>query len=142
MQRTRLPARSDASRVSVMISLNDSQLGTVMAAAARVPHEKRAQFLERISAMLTFRGRGHFRDDDVAEVTQLALVGLVHESAAWCARKLRSLRCSIITVRLRRTRHRPIVGDKFRELCPKSADSGFRPFLDVCDFGARLDVGR
>ena len=51
-----------------------------MAAAARVPHEKRAQFLERISAMLTFRGR--VTDGDVDDVVGLALVGLVHESAA------------------------------------------------------------
>jgi hypothetical protein len=31
-----------------MISLNDTQLKTVMAAASQVPHEKRSQFLERI----------------------------------------------------------------------------------------------
>jgi hypothetical protein len=42
-----------------MISLNDSQLKTVMAAASHVPHEKRGQFLERIAAMLVLRGRGH-----------------------------------------------------------------------------------
>jgi hypothetical protein len=63
-----------------MISLNDTQLKTVMAAAARVPHEKRAQFLERISAMLTFRGR--VTDGDVAEITQLALAGLIQQPAA------------------------------------------------------------
>ena len=62
-----------------MISLNDMQLKAVMAAAARVPHEKRAQFLERISAMLTFRGR--VTDSDVGDVVELALVGLVRESA-------------------------------------------------------------
>jgi hypothetical protein len=63
-----------------MISLNDTQLKTVMAAAAQVPHEKRAQFLKRISAMLTFRGR--VTDGDVDDVVGLALVGLVQECAA------------------------------------------------------------
>ena len=63
--------------VQAVISLNDTQLKTVMASAARVPHEKRAQYLERISAMLTFRGR--VTDGDVDEVVELALVGLVHE---------------------------------------------------------------
>jgi hypothetical protein len=47
-----------------MISLNDAQLKVVMAAAEHVPHEKRAQFLERIAAMLKLRGR--FSDRDVA----------------------------------------------------------------------------
>jgi hypothetical protein len=65
-----------------MISLNDSQLRVVMAAASHVPHEKRSQFLERIAAMLVLRGRGHFNDDDVANVTALALTGLTHQSAA------------------------------------------------------------
>ena len=54
-----------------MISLNDAQLKTVMAAASHVPHEKRGQFLERIATMLRLRGRGHFGDSDVAEVAQL-----------------------------------------------------------------------
>lgn len=65
-----------------MISLNDAQLKVVMAAASQIPHEKRAQFLERIAAMLTLRGRGHFTDNDVADAVKLALVGMVHESAA------------------------------------------------------------
>jgi hypothetical protein len=30
--------------------------------------------------MLKLRGRGHFDDNDVAEVTALALNGMVHES--------------------------------------------------------------
>jgi hypothetical protein len=29
-------------------------------------------YLERVGAMLAFRGRGHFTDDDVAEVAKLA----------------------------------------------------------------------
>ncbi len=65
-----------------MISLSDKQLKTVMAAAADVPHEKRSQFLERIAAMLTLRGRGHFTDSDVDDAVRLALVGMVHASAA------------------------------------------------------------
>jgi hypothetical protein len=64
-----------------MIALSDAQLKAVMAAATSVPHEKRAQFLERIAATLQYRGRGHFRDDDVAEVAELALTGLVHPAA-------------------------------------------------------------
>lgn len=65
-----------------MISLNDAQLKVVMAAAAQVPHEKRAQFLERIVVILALRGRGHFSDGDVDDAVKRALVGLVHESAA------------------------------------------------------------
>ena len=37
-----------------MISLNDAQLKSVMAAAAQVPYEKRAQFLERIAPCWRF----------------------------------------------------------------------------------------
>ena len=65
-----------------MISLNDVQLKLVMASASHVPIEKRSQFLERIAAMLTLRGRGYFTDYDVGAAVKLALVGLVHESAA------------------------------------------------------------
>jgi hypothetical protein len=50
-----------------MILLNDAQAKFVKAAASHVPHEKRAQFFQRITAMLALRGRGHFDDDDVAE---------------------------------------------------------------------------
>ena len=58
-----------------MIPLSDAQLRIVKAAAAHVPPAKRTQFLERVSAMLQMRGRGHFSDDDVASVTALALTG-------------------------------------------------------------------
>jgi hypothetical protein len=44
-----------------MISLNDEQLKIVMAAAAGVPIDKRAQFLERIAAMLRSRPRPFHR---------------------------------------------------------------------------------
>ena len=59
-----------------MIGLN--QLGIVMNAARALPVEKRDLYLQRISAMLTLRGRGHYNDRDVMEVAQLALVGLAH----------------------------------------------------------------
>jgi hypothetical protein len=45
-----------------------------------VPVEKRDMFLQRIAAMLALRGRGRFTDIDVADVTQLALCGLVQQS--------------------------------------------------------------
>jgi hypothetical protein len=55
-----------------------------MAAARVLPVEKRDVFLQRIAAMLAVRGRGRFTDTDVADVTQLALAGLVQtaDSAA------------------------------------------------------------
>jgi hypothetical protein len=65
-----------------MISLSKAQLQIVRAAASHVPPVKRAQFLERVSAMLQMRGRGHFSDEDVASVTALALTGLAHQPAA------------------------------------------------------------
>ncbi|MGC2749125.1 MAG: hypothetical protein WA309_16925, partial [Pseudolabrys sp.] len=61
-----------------MIGLTSSQLRVVTSAAHTVPVEKRDLYLQRISAMLTLRGRGHFGDADVMEVAQLALVGLAH----------------------------------------------------------------
>jgi hypothetical protein len=65
-----------------MIALNDTQLKLLMAAAENIPHEKRAQFLERIAAMLKLRGRGHFNDDDVSEAVARALNGMTHQPAA------------------------------------------------------------
>jgi hypothetical protein len=44
--------------------------------------EKRDLYLQRIAAVLAVRGRGHFGDSDVADVTALALRGLVHTDAA------------------------------------------------------------
>ena len=63
-----------------MISLTDHQLSTVMAAARTMPVERRDIFLQRVGAMLRIRGR--FTDDDVADVTRLALTGLVQQPAA------------------------------------------------------------
>ena len=64
-----------------MLGLTDNQLRVVMDAAHIVPIEKRDVYLQRIAAMLTMRGRGHFGDSDVADVARLALAGLVHQSA-------------------------------------------------------------
>jgi hypothetical protein len=69
-----------------MIGLTDTQLAIVMGAARVLPVEKRDTFLQRIAAMLALRGRGRFTDTDVADVAQLALAGLVQQtadSAAW-----------------------------------------------------------
>jgi hypothetical protein len=60
------------------MSLTDQQLKAVTDAAQAVPVEKRAIFLERIAAMLKFRGRS---DADVADVAKLATTGLTCLSA-------------------------------------------------------------
>ena len=65
-----------------MLGLTDDQLGTVMDMAHTVPVEKRDLYLQRIAAMLAMRGRGHFGDDDVQDVTALALCGVIHTDAA------------------------------------------------------------
>jgi len=62
--------------------LSDIQLNTVTTVAAGIIPEKRSMFLERVGALLAFRGRGHFDDGDVAEVASLAATGLVHRPAA------------------------------------------------------------
>ena len=60
-----------------MIGLTNYQLKIVMNAARSIPVEKRDTFLQRIAAMLTVRGRGHFNDADVADITTLAIAGLI-----------------------------------------------------------------
>jgi hypothetical protein len=60
-----------------MLGLTDNQLRTVMDMACVLPVEKRSVYLQRIAAMLTMRGRGHFTDADVADVAQLALARLI-----------------------------------------------------------------
>ena len=50
-----------------MMGLTDSQLAAVMDAARTLRVEKRDVYLQRIAAMLTMRGRGHFNDADVAD---------------------------------------------------------------------------
>jgi len=49
-----------------------------MDGAASIDPDRRDLYLQRISAMLAMRGRGHFNDDDVADVTKLATAGLIH----------------------------------------------------------------
>ena len=61
-----------------MIALTDFQLKTLMAAAAGIAPERRQMFLERVAAMLNVRRR--FDDRDVAEISKLALCGLVHRT--------------------------------------------------------------
>lgn len=58
------------------LALSDSQLKIVMTAARLVEPEKRAQFLERLGAMLKLKHR--FTDNDLSECIALALVGLQH----------------------------------------------------------------
>ena len=65
-----------------MLGLTDNQLTTVMGMARTLPVEKRDLYLQRIAAMLTMRGRGHFTNSDLVEVVQLARTGLVREPAA------------------------------------------------------------
>jgi hypothetical protein len=65
-----------------MVSLSDQQLGLLMDTARAIDPDRRDIFLQRVGAMLRLRHR--FSDADVAEVSKLALYGLVHdnESAA------------------------------------------------------------
>ena len=66
-----------------MIGLTNIELKIVMNAARLLPVEKRDIFLQRIAAMLgSPRPRPMLPDTDVAEVAQLALTGLAHQSAA------------------------------------------------------------
>jgi hypothetical protein len=65
-----------------MLGLTDNQLTTVMGMARMLPVEKRDLYLQRIAAMLMMRGRGHFNDSDVAEMTKLAVAGLVQQPTA------------------------------------------------------------
>ena len=61
--------------------LKGSQLQTLIAAAEKLPPEKRATFLDRIRGRLQLRGF-HFTDDDLDAAVRLALQGLVQNSAA------------------------------------------------------------
>jgi hypothetical protein len=62
-----------------VISLSDEQLDVVMTAARGLVLERRDIFLQRIGAMLKLRGR--IDDSDICEVVQLALHGLVQQTA-------------------------------------------------------------
>jgi hypothetical protein len=62
-----------------VLALTDAQLGIVMTAAKAVLPDRRSMFLERVAAMLAYRGR--FTDSDVARVAALAAQGLIQSAA-------------------------------------------------------------
>ena len=62
-------------------SLTDSQLKSVMSAAADLEQEKRSLFLQRLSSLINLKGR-RFSDTDFDEMIKLASEGLIHRSSA------------------------------------------------------------
>jgi len=70
------------------LGLSDFQLQSLMMSAGDVPQEKRGLFLQRVDAMLAFKGR-RFTDRDLIEVLTLAQVGLVRRSPTAEAESLR-----------------------------------------------------
>jgi hypothetical protein len=76
-----LQFRSLGAHKAGMLALSDSQLALVMTAAGGLSPEKRSLFLERIAARLRLRG-ANSADADFERVVQLALSGLIHNSAA------------------------------------------------------------
>jgi hypothetical protein len=62
-----------------MLALSDDQLSTVMTAADKLPVEKRGVFVERVIARLGLYPR--FTAAEFADAVQLALRGLIHNSA-------------------------------------------------------------
>ena len=70
------------------LGLSDFQLQSLMMSAGDVPQEKRGLFLQRVDAMLAFKGR-RFTDRDLIEVLTLAQVGLVRQSPTAEAESLR-----------------------------------------------------
>jgi hypothetical protein len=64
------------------LRLTGTQLHLVMTAAAPIPFEKRAIFLERVAGHLGRIGYQRVFDDDVAHAVATALKGLVHAPAA------------------------------------------------------------
>ncbi len=63
-----------------MLALSDAQLAVVMAAAGKLPAEKRGVFLERVVARLGLHAR--FTATEFDKAVHIALQGLVHGSAA------------------------------------------------------------
>ena len=59
-----------------MLGLTDNQLRTAKNEARVLLVEKRDIYLQRIAAVLTMRGRGHFTNADVVDVAKLAMAGL------------------------------------------------------------------
>jgi hypothetical protein len=64
-----------------MLALSDSQLPLVMDASRGLSPEKRSLFLERTAARLQLYGP-RFTDLELERAVQLALSGLIHNSAA------------------------------------------------------------
>ena len=64
-----------------MLTLSESQLRPVWAAADGLPIEKRGVFLGRLFAQLQLRG-SRFTTADLEDVVRSALRGLIHQSAA------------------------------------------------------------
>jgi hypothetical protein len=65
---------------SMKVALNDAQLKVVMVAAADMSLEKRALFLEGVSAMVNIRRR-RFSDAGLIEIAAVARIGLAREPA-------------------------------------------------------------
>jgi len=61
--------------------LDNDQLAKIMFAASGLPPEKRGVFLERVGARLGLRG-SQLTDSNLDNAIQIALQGLVHNSAA------------------------------------------------------------
>jgi hypothetical protein len=76
-----------------MIGLSDSQLEIVMRTAEPLAEESCQEFLERVAAALAavVNVRGQITDDDVSAAVQLALRGLINNSAVWKNRNPTSL---------------------------------------------------
>ena len=68
-----------------MIGLSDSQLEIVMRTAEPLAEESCQEFLERVAAAVAavLNVRGQINDDDVSAAVQLALRGLINNSAVW-----------------------------------------------------------
>ena len=76
-----------------MIGLSDSQLEIVMRTAEPLAEESCQEFLERVAAAVAavLNVRGQITDDDVSAAVQLALRGLINNSAVWKNRNPTSL---------------------------------------------------
>ena len=76
-----------------MIGLSDSQLEIVMRTAEPLAEESCQEFLERVAAAVAavLNVRGQITNDDVSAAVQLALRGLINNSAVWKNRNSNSL---------------------------------------------------
>jgi hypothetical protein len=64
-----------------MLALSDNQLAAIIAAANRLPVEKRGMFLDRVVARLSQHGT-RFTGGDFDAAVRLAMIGLAQDSAA------------------------------------------------------------